>query len=112
MTARIATIQASTARTVSGSIDMGALPAEFMELNIYIDVTAIGGTAPTMTVTYQASPDGVTFYDHTAGAAIMAVGRQLIRIPANAGNFGSLSYVIGGTTPSLTFSAVVGGKRP
>lgn len=103
---------ASAARTVSGTVDIGGLPNEYAELCIYLMVTAVSGTTPTMTVTYQCSPDGVTFCDNTAGAAITAAGNQLIKVPANIGQFGRLSYVIGGTTPSFTFSAVVGAKGP
>ena len=102
----------SLARTVTGSVDIGAVPAEFTEAAIYIDVTAVAGTAPTMTMTYQTSPDGVTFYDHTAGAQLMAAGRQVIRAANTIGRFGRLSFVVGGTTPSFTFSATSEFKRP
>ncbi|OYY34778.1 MAG: hypothetical protein B7X65_13655 [Polaromonas sp. 39-63-25] len=64
-----------------------------------------------MTVTYQSSPDGVTFFDNTAGAAITAVGKQLIKVPSTIGGYGRLSYAISGTTPSFTFSAVAEYKR-
>lgn len=111
MTARTEIILPSAARTVSGAADMGALPLEYAEISIYIDVTAVAGTSPTMTVTYQVSPDGVTYYDHTAGAALTAAGRQSIRLASNIGSYGRLSYVIGGTSPSFTFSAVVECKR-
>lgn len=111
MTIRTSTALASAARTVSGTVDLGAIPAEYQELCVYIDVTAIAGT-PTMTVTYQSSHDGVTWFDNTSGAAITAVGKQLIKMANGIGGYGRLSYVIGGGTPSLTFSAVVEAKRP
>lgn len=101
----------SAARTVSGTTDLGSLPGEHDELIIYIDVTAAAGTSPAMTVTYQSSPDGVAFFDNSAGAAIVAVGRQLIKLPNGTGNLGRLSYAISGTAPSFTFSAVVEAKR-
>lgn len=102
---------ASAARTVSGTADIEAVPAEYGELIVYIDVTAIAGTSPSMTVTYQSSPDGVTFYDNTAGSAITATGRQMIKVPNCIGRYGRLSYAISGTSPSFTFSAVVDAKR-
>lgn len=102
----------SAARTVSGAQDLGALPGEQMEMLIYLDVTAVAGTTPSMTVTYQSSPDNVNFWDNTAGVAITAAGKQLIKVPATTGKFGRLSYAITGTTPSFTFSAVVEAKRP
>lgn len=112
MTIRTSTALASAARTVSGTVDLGAIPAEFTELSIYLDATAVTGTSPTMTVTYQSSHDGVTFFDNTAGAAITAAGKQLIKVPSTIGGYGRLSYAISGTTPSFTFSAVVEAKRP
>lgn len=105
------TALASAARTASGTADLGALPGDFIEVNVYIAVTAVAGTSPSMTVTYQCSHDGVDWYDHTAGAAITAATNQLIKITANAGKHGRLSYAISGTSPSFTFSAVAEGKR-
>lgn len=104
------TALASAARTVTGTADLGAMPGGFIEMNVYIAVTATSGT-PSMTVTYQASHDGVTFFDHTAGAALTAAANQLTRLSSNIGKFGRLSYAISGGTPSLTFSAVVETKR-
>lgn len=112
MTTAIQATLASVARTVSGTADTGADPNEYTEAVIYIEVTAVAGTSPTMTVTYQSSPDGVTFYDHTAGASIIAVGKQRIALTNTIGKFGRLSYVIGGTAPSFTFSAISEFKRP
>lgn len=101
----------SAARTTTGFVDLSALPQQYKELTVYIDATAVTGTSPSMTVTYQISPDGVAFYDHTAGVAITAAGRQSIRIPANIGAFGRIAYAISGTTPSFTFSASAELKR-
>lgn len=112
MTTAIQTTLASAARTTTGTVDMGAMPDGYTEAVIYLDVTAVAGTTPTMTVTYQSSPDGVTFYDHTAGAEITVAGKQRIAMPNTIGRYGRLSYVIGGTTPSFTFSAVSEFKRP
>lgn len=105
------TALASAARTVSGTADLGALPGDFVEMNIYIAVTAVAGTSPSMTVTYQCSHDGTTWFDHTSGAAITAAANQVIKIPANLGKYGRLSYAISGTSPSLTFSVVAEAKR-
>lgn len=106
------TTLASAARTASGTADTGAVPVEYFEAVFYIDVTAVSGTTPSMTVTYQSSHDGVTFFDHTAGVEITAVGRQLIKVPNTIGSFGRLSYAVTGITPSFTFSAVSEFKRP
>lgn len=101
----------SSAQTVSGTASVGQLPDGYVELNIYAAVTAVAGTSPSMTVTYQCSPDGTTWFDHTSGAAITAATNQLIKIPANAGKHGRISYAISGTSPSFTFSVVVEAKR-
>lgn len=105
------TALASAAQTVSGTADIGAMPGGFVEMNIYAAVTAVAGTTPSMTITYQCSHDGTTWFDHTAGAAITAATNQLIKIPANIGKFGRISYAISGTAPSFTFSVVVETKR-
>ena len=108
--ARVFTALTSAARTASGSVDIGGIPEGQKELLVYIDVTAASGTSPSMTVTYQSSYDGTNFYDNTAGVAITAAGRQLIKIPNTTGSYGRLSYALSGTSPSFTFSAVVEAK--
>lgn len=105
------TVLPSAARTTSGTADMGGFPFMFEELIVYVDATAVSGTTPSLTVTYQSSPDNVNWYDNTLGTAITTTGKQIIKVPTCAGNFGRLSYAITGTTPSFTFSAVVEGKR-
>lgn len=111
MTAIAQTTVASSVQAVSGSVNIGALPGEQMELLVYVDVTAVAGTSPSLTITYRCSPDGVNFWDHTVGVAITAVGKQLIKIPGNLGKFGQLSYAIAGVAPSFTFSMVAEAKR-
>lgn len=107
------TALASAVRNVSGTADIGALPGDFVEMNIYIAVTAASSATgtPSMTVTYQCSHDGTTWFDHTSGAAITAVTNQVIKITSNLGKYGRISYAISGDTPSFTFSAVAEAKR-
>lgn len=111
MATTVVTALASAARTATGTVDLGAFPSDGDELNVYLNVTAASGTSPSMTVMYQCSPDGVTYYDHTAGAAITAATSQLIKVATNTGTYGRISYAISGTTPSFTFSAVVENKN-
>lgn len=111
MNLRQITELASAARTTSGNSVGSTLPEEYQELNIYLNVTAVSGTTPSMTVTYQCSPDGTNWYDNGAGSAITANTTQLIKVSSNAGKFGRLNYAITGTTPSFTFSAIIEGKR-
>ena len=107
----ITTAIPSSAYTASGTVDIGAIPDMAAELAVYINLTALTGTSPAVTVTYQSSPDGVTFWDHTAGSSMTAVSKTLIKVPNVIGKYGRLSYAITGTTPSITFSAVVEAKR-
>lgn len=108
--ARVFTALPSAARTTSGTTDIGGIPDKQPELLIYIDVTDVAGTSPSMTVTYQSSHNGTDFFDNTSGAAITAAGKQLIKVPSTSGSYGRLSYAISGTSPSFTFSAVVEAK--
>ncbi len=101
----------SAVLTASGAQDVGAMPAEYMEALVYVDVTAASGTSPSLTLTYQVSHNGTDWFDHTAGAAITAVAKQLIKIPSNAGRYARIKYDITGTSPSFTLSVVVEGKR-
>lgn len=101
----------SAARTTSGSADLAAFPQDFDELILYVDVTAASGTTPTLAITYQISPDNVNWFDHTTGTTLTAAGKQVIRLPNTTAGFGRVSYAIGGTTPSFTFSVVAEGKR-
>lgn len=102
----------SAARTTSGSVALGALPAEYTELCVYINVTAISGTTPQMIVTYQSGPDAAIFYDNVAGSPIVQVGKQLLKVPSCVGRFGNIAYAISGTSPSFTFTVTVEAKRP
>lgn len=109
---RTTTILASAARTTSATADIGAVVSEFDTLDIFIDVTAVTGTTPSMTVTYQASVDGgTTWFDGPASTAITAAGRQVLNVPNKLGALGRISYAITGTTPSFTFSAIGQARR-
>lgn len=106
------TVLASAARTATGTADIGDAVASFDTVDVFIDVTAVSGTSPTMTVTYQSSVDGgTTWFDGVASTAITATGRQVLSITSKVGSRARLSYVIGGTTPSFTFSAIAQMRR-
>lgn len=108
--ARTLTLLASAARTASGTATVDAA-SEYDSVDIYLDVTAVSGTSPSMTVTYQTSMDGgTTWFDVTAGAAITAAGKQAINV-SRPGAMGRISYAITGTTPSFTFSAIAQLRR-
>lgn len=84
-------------------------------LHLTIDITAITGTGPTLTVTIQGK-DAVSgkYYTILASAALSAVGTTVLRVyPAltAAANTAAndvlprdwrVTYTIGGTTPAVT----------
>lgn len=84
-------------------------------LHLIIDVTAISGTSPTLTVTIEGK-DGESgkYYTLLASTAITATGTTVLRLypgltaSANAvandvlPRFWRVSYAIGGTTPAVT----------
>lgn len=88
-------------------------------VRVVIDVTAVSGTGPTMTVTLQGKnslPGSSDYYALLASAAITTVGETVLTVypgtTAAANSVANLplpsifraNCVIGGTTPSLTFS--------
>lgn len=105
-------ILASAARTASGDSTTVIDLAAYASGNIFIDVTAVSGTTPSMTVTFQSCSTTTTTdcYDHTAGAAITVAGKQLVKVN-NFGRYGFVKFAITGTTPSFTFS-VKGAFKP
>lgn len=109
---RTITALSSAARTASGTANLDGIPAAYDSVDLFIDVTAVSGTFPTLAVTYQASVDsGATWFDVSTGTAITAAGRQIINVPSKLGSSGRLSYAIGGTTPSFTFSVIAQFRR-
>ena len=110
MAARAITLLPSAARTSSGSGDGSSAAAEFREGNILLDITAVSGTSPSLTVTVETSADGANWFAHTAFTAKTAAGKDVLKL-ANVGSYVRVSYAISGTSPSFTFSVVLDGKR-
>lgn len=97
---------ALTATGNSASIDVGGAGT----LRAQVQVSAVSGTTPSVTVTIQTSHDaGATDPWRTAGAAygaITAVGNSPWQCFA-VDRYVRVAYTVSGTTPSLT-TAVVG----
>lgn len=100
------TIQASAAKTATfqtNAFDEGN--RDFIA--ILLNVTAVSGTSPSMTVTVQWSHDGQTWFNadpadsFTAITAAGAVTKQF----TVKGLYARLNCTISGTTPSFTFAA-------
>jgi hypothetical protein len=85
-------------------------------LDVAVNITAVSGTTPTLTVTVQRDNDAdtaayppVAWTTGTSSAALNATGRTVVSAPAaiNAAtganpHYYRVSWVVGGTTPSFT----------
>lgn len=102
------TLLSSAARTATGqsnAFDVGNLDS----VSVFVDVTAVSGTSPSMTVNVEWTYDGATWFAaDTADAftAITAAKKTVKRFDVKGTKF-RLNYTISGTTPSFTFSSTV-----
>ena len=88
-----------TATSTSGTIASG----NYSNLIAYLNITAISGTTPSLTVTLQDSPDGITWYNIPAGTftAATTISTQRLTI-SNVGQYVRTISTVTGTTPSFT----------
>jgi hypothetical protein len=103
------TLVASAARTVTGSSAAIAVGSGAATLELELEVTVATGTSPTLVLSVQWSVDGTNFGNNDAStdafASVTAVGNVTKSIPVRA-PYMQLTWTIGGTTPSFTFSVV------
>ena len=96
----------------TGSPQIGVISADSLRenpnnLNVLLNVTAVSGTSPSLTVEVQWSNDGTNFFSATTPdtfTAITAVGAALKSFTVKA-LYARLKYTVSGTTPSLTLTA-------
>ena len=95
---------ASAARTTTGTGSVVALDplSGESQMRCVQDVTAASGTTPTLNATIRATFNGVTF-PLASFSQKTAVSQETITV-AVPGRSLDVSYTIGGTTPSFTFS--------
>jgi hypothetical protein len=101
------TVVASAARTTTGNSGALQVPDLGEILNILLDVTAVTGTTPSMTVSMEWSHNGTTFAAVDTAEAFVAITAAKVTVkgfPIRA-PFYRLVWTITGTTPSFTFSA-------
>jgi hypothetical protein len=94
---------AVTSTSQSGLFDIGTGD----DLAVMLDVTAVSGTTPNMTVSVQWSNDGSTWFTADPAdtfTALTAAGK-VTKLFTIKGLYARLSYAITGTTPSFTFAA-------
>ena len=100
----LATSSARTTTGQGGAVSTGVDRAQVAKL----DITAVSGTSPTLTVTVEESPNGSTGWTtHSSFTAATAVSNQIIDLKKRSQPFLRASWTIGGTTPSFTFSVQI-----
>ncbi len=99
----------SAAKTATGTEPAFQIPVG-RELVVTLNVSAASGTTPTLDVKLQHSPDGTQWADlGTAFAQKTAAGLETKAFTGLHG-YVRVSYTIGGTTPSFTFSVYATGR--
>lgn len=98
---------ASLARTATGV--SSALPGFNAAKNLVIAlaVTAVTGTTPTLDLTIQDTVDGVNWFTIATFNQVTGVTNAVQRVTIPFTDQLRASWVIGGTTPSFTFSVSV-----
>lgn len=97
-------VPAGTVVTANGNsapvTDLGAAST----LSCYLVVSAASGTAPTLDVDVQDSPDGVNWYTVKSFAQSVAAGQKRIDLLAGTPFADAIRfrYTVGGTAPSFT----------
>jgi hypothetical protein len=97
------TVVASAARTTNGNSSTVTGWAR-NGVAAKVDVTAVSGTTPSLTVTVQDSPDGTTWTTRDTFGAKTAVSNETRTLPSGLDVFQRVAWTITGTTPSFTFS--------
>ncbi len=99
------TIVPSAARTTSGNTGvLGGHYGEYTQIRAQLEVTAASGTDPTLDVVIEDTLDGTNFNTIGTFSQKTAPGREVINITAPFGDRLRVSWTIGGTDPSFTFS--------
>lgn len=100
----ILTSAARTATGNSGAIGVGGND----EVAVMVDVTAVSGTTPSMTVSVEWSHDNVSWFSADPADSFTAItaAAKKVKLFGVKGLYMRLNYAISGTTPSFTFAAV------
>ena len=100
------TLLASGVRTTTASAAGVAGFAAARQLVIQLNVTAASGTAPTLDVIVQDTVDGTNYGTIATFTQATAVTKEVIRLETPFTDTLRVVYVIGGVTPSFTFSVL------
>jgi hypothetical protein len=102
------TVLSSAARTSthqSNAFDTGNLDS----IAVFVDVTAVSGTTPSMTVNVEWSHNGTDWHSADSADAFTAIttaSKKVKRFDVKGTKF-RLNNTVSGTSPSFTFSATV-----
>ena len=80
------------------------------QLRAQLDVTAVTGTTPSMTVLLEDTLDGTNWNTIGTFAAKTAAGREVITVVTPYADRVRARWTVTGTTPSFTFSVIVHGQ--
>ena len=99
-------IKASGAVTASGQSNLFE-EGTGDDLAVMLDITAVSGTTPSMTVSVQWSNDGSTWFTADPADTFTAIttATKVTKTFTIKGLYARLNYAITGTTPSFTFAA-------
>lgn len=100
--ARTATVT-SDVYDASGNVGRQSRLATSPDLRLYLDVTAVAGTSPTLEIIVEDSPDGTDWHEVARMPVATAAGNTDYDVTAPFGEIVRFRAVIGGTTPSFTF---------
>ena len=105
-TRREVVVKASAATTTTGQTGAFGTGAQ-NTLDVFVDITAVSGTTPSMTVNVEWSNDGSTWFAADTADAFTAATATQKRVKEFAvkGQYARLNYTISGTTPSFTWAA-------
>lgn len=100
------TLVSSAARTTTGNSATLTGFGPVTTVRMQLDVTAASGTTPTLNVLVEDTLDGTNFNTVGTFAQRTAAGREVINITTPFADRLRVSWTVGGTTPSFTFSVV------
>lgn len=99
----IVTFLPSASRISSGSSVNSIYSGENSEAIVYLDITDVSGTTPTLDVVIEDSIDGTNWDNIETFTQASTTGRQIKRI-GNFSRYMRINFTIGGESPDFTFS--------
>jgi hypothetical protein len=98
------TLSASGAKIATGAATAVSGFAAAKNLVLQLDVTVSSGTLPTLDVVVQDTVDGTNYNTIATFAQKVTTGREVVRVATPFTDTLKVSWTIGGTNPSFTFS--------